>query len=477
MNQVGFDSEKYIRLQSEHIRERINQFGGKLYLEFGGKLFDDYHASRVLPGFAPDNKIKMLLALRDQAEIVIAINAGDIEKNKRRGDLGITYDTDVARLIDVFRGFGLYVGSIALTQYAGQPAADVFEKRMQALGLKVYRQYRIPNYPADVRLVVSDEGYGRNDYIETTRSLVVVTAPGPGSGKMATCLSQLYHEHKRGVKAGYAKFETFPIWNLPLKHPVNLAYEAATADLNDVNMIDPFHLEAYGVTTVNYNRDIEIFPVLRTIFERIYGECPYKSPTDMGVNMAGFSIVDDEACRVRQGQNAQSEVDKIELLMRTLDIEPERRAVVPAAMAVAERTGKPAVAIELADGQLVTGRTTELFGAASAAVLNALKTIAGIDDAIKLIAPDVIASIQTLKTDYMKSRNPRLHTDEMLVALAISAAGDPNAQKAMQALDKLKCCEVHSTVILSSVDDGVFKRLGMRLTCEPVYEKNSLYHK
>ena len=340
----------------------------------------------------------------DQAEIVIAINAGDIEKNKRRGDLGITYDTDVARLIDVFRGFGLYVGSIALTQYAGQPAADVFEKRMQALGLKVYRQYRIPNYPADVRLIVSDEGYGRNDYIETTRSLVVVTAPGPGSGKMATCLSQLYHEHKRGVKAGYAKFETFPIWNLPLKHPVNLAYEAATADLNDVNMIDPFHLEAYGVTTVNYNRDIEIFPVLRTIFERIYGECPYKSPTDMGVNMAGFSIVDDEvcreasrqevirryfqaACRVRQGQNAEDEVAKIELLMRTLDIEPERRAVVPAAMAVAERTGKPALAIELPDGQIVTGRTTELFGAASAAVLNALKAIAGIDDEIKLICP------------------------------------------------------------------------------------------
>ena len=450
MNQVGFDSEKYIRLQSEHIRERINQFGGK--------LFDDYHAARVLPGFAPDNKIKMLLALRDQAEIVIAINAGDIEKNKRRGDLGITYDKDVARLIDVFRGFGLYVGSIALTQYAGQPAADVFEKRMQALGLKVYRQYRIPNYPADVRLVVSDEGYGRNDYIETTRSLVVVTAPGPGSGKMATCLSQLYHEHKRGVKAGYAKFETFPIWNLPLKHPVNLAYEAATADLNDVNMIDPFHLEAYGETTVNYNRvDDEVCreasrqEVIRRYFQA--------------------------ACRVRQGQNAEDEVAKIELLMRTLDIEPERRAVVPAAMAVAERTGKPALAIELPDGQIVTGRTTELFGAASAAVLNALKAIAGIDDEIKLIAPDVIASIQTLKTDYMKSRNPRLHTDEMLVALAISAASDPNALKAMQALDKLKCCEVHSTVILSSVDDGVFKRLGMRLTCEPVYEKNSLYHK
>ena len=494
MKKIGFDNEKYIATQSAHIKERIAHFGGKLYLEFGGKLFDDYHASRVLPGFEPDSKVRMLCQMKDDAEIVIVISAGDIEKNKVRSDLGITYDVDVLRLIDAFRGIGLYVGSVVITQYAGQAAADAFKKRLTALGMPVYMHYPIAGYPGNVPLIVSDEGYGRNEYIETTRPLVVITAPGPGSGKMATCLSQLYHEHKRGVTAGYAKFETFPIWNLPLKHPVNLAYEAATADLNDVNMIDPFHLEAYGVTTVNYNRDIEIFPVLRTIFERIYGECPYKSPTDMGVNMAGFSIVDDEvcreasrqevirryfqaACRVRQGQNAQSEVDKIELLMRTLDIEPERRAVVPAAMAVAERTGKPAVAIELADGQLVTGRTTELFGAASAAVLNALKTIAGIDDAIKLIAPDVIASIQTLKTDYMKSRNPRLHTDEMLVALAISAAGDPNAQKAMQALDKLKCCEVHSTVILSSVDDGVFKRLGMRLTCEPVYEKNSLYHK
>ncbi|MDY5349013.1 MAG: DUF1846 domain-containing protein, partial [Candidatus Ventricola sp.] len=356
MKRIGFDSQKYIRLQSERIRERIAQFGGKLYLEFGGKLFDDYHASRVLPGFEPDNKIRMLLDLRDQAEIVIAINAGDIEKNKRRGDLGITYDTDVMRLIDIFRGFGLYVGSIALTQYAGQPSAVVFENRMKALGLRVYRHYRIPNYPADLKLVVSDEGYGRNDYIETTRSLIVVTAPGPGSGKMATCLSQLYHEHKRGIKAGYAKFETFPIWNLPLKHPVNLAYEAATADLNDVNMIDPFHLEAYGVTTVNYNRDIEIYPVLRTIFERIYGECPYKSPTDMGVNMAGFSITDDEACCEasrqeiirryfkaaclrRQGLTSEEEVGKIELLMRTLNIEPEMHSVVPAALAVAERTG------------------------------------------------------------------------------------------------------------------------------------------
>ena len=494
MRKIGFDNDKYLSMQSEHIRERIGQFGDKLYLEFGGKLFDDYHASRVLPGFAPDSKLQMLLQLADQAEMIISINAADIERNKIRHDLGITYDQDVIRLIGVYKEKGLYVSSVVITRYAGQSSADVFQKKLEAIGIKVYHHYSIDGYPNNIEKIVSDEGYGKNDYVETTRPLVIVTAPGPGSGKMATCLSQLYHENKRGVKAGYAKFETFPIWNIPLKHPVNLAYEAATADLNDVNMIDPFHLEAYGVTTVNYNRDIEIFPVLRTIFERIYGECPYKSPTDMGVNMAGFSIVDDEvcreasrqevirryfqaACRVRQGQNAQSEVDKIELLMRTLDIEPERRAVVPAAMAVAERTGKPAVAIELADGQLVTGRTTELFGAASAAVLNALKTIAGIDDAIKLIAPDVIASIQTLKTDYMKSRNPRLHTDEMLVALAISAAGDPNAQKAMQALDKLKCCEVHSTVILSSVDDGVFKRLGMRLTCEPIYEKNSLYHK
>ena len=453
MNQVGFDSEKVYPSAIEHIRERINQFGGKLYLEFGGKLFDDYHAARVLPGFAPDNKIKMLLALRDQAEIVIAINAGDIEKNKRRGDLGITYDKDVARLIDVFRGFGLYVGSIALTQYAGQPAADVFEKAHA--GARPQGLPSIPNPELSRRRAAGRQRRGlwpqrlyRNHALAGRRDRA-----GAGQRKDGDLPLQLYHEHKRGVKAGYAKFETFPIWNLPLKHPVNLAYEAATADLNDVNMIDPFHLEAYGVTTVNYNRDIEIFPVLRTIFERIYGECPYKSPTDMGVNMAGFSIVDDEvcreasrqevirryfqaACRVRQGQNAEDEVAKIELLMRTLDIEPERRAVVPAAMAVAERTGKPALAIELPDGQIVTGRTTELFGAASAAVLNALKTIAGIDDEIKLIAPDVIASIQTLKTDYMKSRNPRLHTDEMLVALAISAAGDPNALKAMQALDK-----------------------------------------
>ena len=494
MRKIGFDSAKYIRLQSERIRERIEQFGGKLYMEFGGKLFDDYHAARVLPGFEPDNKLKMLLELKEQAEIVIAISAGDIEKNKRRGDLGITYDTDVMRLIDIFRGFGLYVGSIVLTQYAEQPSAVTFEKRMTALGLKVYRHYHIPNYPSDIKLVVSDEGFGRNDYVETSRSLIIVTAPGPGSGKMATCLSQLYHEHKRGVKSGYAKFETFPIWNLPLKHPVNLAYEAATADLNDVNMIDPFHLEAYGETTVNYNRDVEIFPVLRTIFERIYGECPYKSPTDMGVNMVGNSIIDDEACReascqeiirryfkaacqVRQGLSSGEERGKIELLMSTLKIEPEHRSVVPAALAIADKTGKPAAAIELPDGRIVTGKTTDLFGPVSAAMLNALKALADIDDEIKLISPEVIQTIQRLKTDYMKSQNPRLHSDEMLVALAISAASDPNAMKAMEKIDALEGCDVHCSVILSSVDDGVFKRLNMQVTCEPTYEKNNLYHK
>ena len=494
MNKIGFDSQKYIRLQSEYIRERIAQFGGKLYLEFGGKLFDDYHAARVLPGFAPDNKIRMLLELKDQAEIVIAINANDIEKNKRRGDLGITYDIDLIRLVDVFRDFGLYVGSVALTQYTGQPSAEQFEKRMKALGLKVYRLYRIPNYPSDIPNIVSDAGYGRNDYIETTRSLVVVTAPGPGSGKMATCLSQLYHEHKRGIKAGYAKFETFPIWNLPLKHPVNLAYEAATADLNDVNMIDPFHLEAYGKTAVNYNRDIEIFPVLKAIFERIYGECPYKSPTDMGVNMAGNSIVDDAACReascqevirryyktacaLRQGLASESELSRLELLMRTLGIDFSDRKAVPAALALAEQTGEPAAAIELPDGRVVTGRTKEMLGASAAALLNALKALAGIPDEVNLISPTVIEPIQHLKVDHMGNRNPRLHTDEVLIALAICAATDPAAAKAMDSLAELRGCDAHSSVILSQVDDGVFKKLGMNVTCEPAYQNSRLYHK
>ena len=494
MKRIGFDSQKYIHLQSTRIRERIDSFGGKLYLEFGGKLFDDYHASRVLPGFAPDNKIRMLLELKDQAEIVIAINANDIEKNKVRGDLGITYDLDVIRLVDVFRDFGLYVGAIAITQYTGQPAADHFKQRLEAMGLRVYRLNRIPDYPGNVARIVSDEGFGRNDYIETSRSLVVVTAPGPGSGKMATCLSQLYHEHRRGVKAGYAKFETFPIWNLPLKHPVNLAYEAATADLNDVNMIDPFHLEAYGIMTVNYNRDIEIFPVLRAIFEKIYGECPYKSPTDMGVNMAGKSIVDDEVCReascqeiirryfrtacaVKQGNAGENELNKLELLMRTLNLDMNRRAVVAPALAEAARTGEPAVAIELNDGRIITGKTSSLLGASSAGLLNSLKTLAGIPDAIKLISPTVIEPINHLKVEHMGNRNPRLHTDETLVALAISAATDMNAERAMDALTDLKGCEAHSTVILSQVDEGMFGKLGVNITCEPTYETKRLYHK
>ncbi len=494
MQKIGFDSRKYIQLQSEKIRERIAQFGGKLYLEFGGKLFDDYHASRVLPGFAPDNKLRMLMELREQAEIVIAINANDIEKNKKRGDLDITYDVDVIRLVDAFRDFGLYVGSIALTQYTGQPSAEVFEARMKKLGLPVYRLYRIPDYPGNVPGIVSPEGYGRNDFIPTTHSLVVVTAPGPGSGKMATCLSQLYHEHERGVRAGYAKFETFPIWNLPLKHPVNLAYEAATADLNDVNMIDPFHLDAYGVTTVNYNRDIESFPVLQAIFERIYGSSPYKSPTDMGVNMAGFAIVDDEACReaskaeiirryfksarlLREGFAEPTEVQKQELLMRTLDISPEQRSPVLPARAVAEATGEPGTAIELPDGRIVTGKTTNLLGASSAALLNALKALAGIPDGIDLISPTVIEPIQDLKVNHLRNRNPRLHINEVLIALAICAATAPSAAAAIEQLARLDGCEAHSSVILSQADEDSFKRLGMNVTFDPVYQTNKLYHK
>ena len=493
MTKTGFDSQKYIELQSAKIRERIAQFGGKLYLEFGGKLFDDYHASRVLPGFEPDNKIRMLLELKEQAEIVIAINANDIEKNKRRGDLGITYDADVVRLIDIFRDFGLYVGSIVLTQYSGQPSADMFMKRMDKLGMKVYRQFYIPDYPSNVGLIVSDEGFGRSDYIETTRSLVVVTAPGPGSGKMSACLSQLYHDHKHGVKAGYAKFETFPVWNLPLKHPVNLAYEAATADLSDVNMIDPFHLEAYGETTVNYNRDIEIFPVLRAIFERIYGNCPYKSPTDMGVNMVGNAIVDDEICREasfneiirryykakraqRVGLGESSEIHKLEMLMHTLGLRPEDRSTVLPALKVAEDTGNPATAIELHDGRIITGKTSDLLGASSAALLNALKALAGIPKEIKLIAPAVIEPIQDLKVAHMKNKNPRLHMNEVLIALSICAATNPTAATAIDQLEKLSGCEAHSSVILSSVDENIFSRLGMNFTCEPTFETNKLYH-
>ncbi len=485
MGVIGFDNEKYLKMQSEHIQQRIAQFDNKLYLEFGGKLFDDFHASRVLPGFAPDSKIRMLMQLRNEAEVVIVINAADIEKNKIRGDLGITYDLDVLRLIDAFRNIGLYVGSVVISQYSGQAAADVFKKRLLNLGIKVYVHYPIAGYPGNISLIVSDDGYGKNEYIETEKPLVIVTAPGPGSGKMATCLSQLYHEYKRGVKAGYAKFE---------KHPVNLAYEAATADLNDVNMIDPFHLEAYGVTTVNYNRDVEIFPVLNAIFNKIAGQSPYKSPTDMGVNMAGNCIIDDEACRkasqqeiirryyqtrcdVRKGRVEAESVYKTELLMNQANCQPEDREVVAPALALAEKTGMPAAAIQLPDGSIVTGKTSSLLGASSAALLNALKKLGNINHEMHLIPPIVIEPIQKLKTEHLGNRNPRLHTDEILIALSISAATNPLAEHALKQLAMLKGCEAHSSVMLSQVDESTLKKLGLNLTCEPVYQTKKLFHK
>ena len=487
MKQIGFDNEKYLQTQSAHIRQRIAQFGGKLYLEFGGKLYDDNHASRVLPGFQPDSKLRMLLQMKDQVEMVIAINAADIEKNKVRGDLGITYDRDVIRLLDVFRSFGLYVSSVVLTRYNEQTAAKAFQARLESLGVKVYHHYAIEGYPSDIAHVVSDEGYGINDYIETTRELVVVTAPGPGSGKLATCLSQLYHEHKRGVRSGYAKFETFPVWNLSINHPVNLAYEAATADLNDVNMIDPFHLEAYGSTTVNYNRDVEAFPVLVAMVEKILGVCPYKSPTDMGVNMVGSCIVDDAVvkeasgqeiirryyaalCDYKQGKIPEDVVLKLELLMKKAGVAASDRAVVAPALAKAEATGLPATALQLPDGKIVTGKTSSLLGASAALLLNALKALGGIADELHLVSPVAIDPIQKLKVDYLGNRNPRLHTDEVLIALSISAATDPTAQLAMEQLSKLRGCEVHSSVILSAVDEKTFKRLGVNLTCEPRYK-------
>ena len=487
---VGFDNEKYLKMQSEHIEERISKFGDKLYLEFGGKRFDDYHASRVLPGFEPDSKLRMLMKLSDRAEIVIVINAADIEKNKIRGDLGITYDEDVQRLMKEFESRGLYVGSVVLTHYAGQVRAAEFKEKLEKKNVKVYLHYAIEGYPSNIPLIVSDEGYGKNEYIETTRPLVVVTAPGPGSGKMATCLSQLYHDNKRGIKAGYAKYETFPIWNIPLKHPINLAYEAATADLNDINMIDPFHLEAYGETTVNYNRDIEIFPVLNAIFEGIYGENPYKSPTDMGVNMAGNCIVDDEVCRqashmeiirryytamndVIKGKAKENDVYKIELLMKQAKITTDDRKVTVAAKEREEKLGVPTAAIELSDGTIITSKTTDLLGASAALLLNALKYLGEVDDDIHLISPEAIEPIQELKTKYLGGKNPRLHTDEVLIALSVSALNDKNAKKALEQLPKLKGCQVHTSVMLSDVDIKIFKKLGVDLTSEPIIKGKS----
>ena len=487
MEKRGFDNGKYLQLQSQHIRRRLDSFGGKLYLEFGGKLFDDNHAARVLPGFEPDSKLQMLLQLKDQVEMVIVINADDIEKNKTRGDLGITYDRDVLRLLGIFRDLGLFVSSVVLTRFDGQSVAKAFQARLESLGVRVYHHYEIEGYPSDTIRVVSEEGFGRNDYIETTRSLVVVTAPGPGSGKLATCLSQLYHEHKRGTKAGYAKFETFPIWNLPLNHPLNLAYEAATADLNDVNMLDPFHLEAYGTTTVNYNRDVEAFPVLVAMFEQILGTCPYKSPTDMGVNMVGNCIIDDDVvreasrqeiicryytalCDYKKGKATDEVVRKLELLMKKGAVTLSSRRVVAAALEKAAQTGRPAVAMELPDGTIVTGKTSDLLGASAAVLLNALKTLGDIPDDLHLISPVAIDPIQKLKVGYLGNRNPRLHTDEVLIALSISAATSSNAELAMEQLPRLRGCELHSTVILSEVDEKVFKRLGVRLTCEPQFK-------
>ena len=481
----GFDNDKYLKIQSAHIKERIQKFGDKLYLEFGGKLFDDYHASRVLPGFEPDSKLKMLMKVANDVEIIIVISAVDIEKNKVRGDLGITYDNDVLRLRDEFQKRGLFVGSVVITHYKGQDSAKAFRNRLKRLNIKAYYHYTIEGYPTNVALIDSDEGFGKNDYVETSRPLVVVTAPGPGSGKMAVCLSQLYQENKKGIKAGYAKFETFPIWNLPLKHPVNMAYEAATADLNDVNMIDPFHLEAYGETTVNYNRDIEIFPVLNAIFEGIYGENPYKSPTDMGVNMAGNCIIDDEICcnaskqeiirryystlnNFAEGKSDESEVNKQKLLMQQAKITTADRKVTIAAKERYEKSKVPSAAIELEDGTIITSETSALLGTSAALLLNATKHLAGINHKIKLIPAEMIEPIQNMKVNYLHGNNPRLHTDEVLVALATLSLKDENCRRALEQLPKLKGCQVHTTVMLSEVDRKIFKKLGVDLTCEPV---------
>ena len=494
MNHIGFDNEKYLSLQSEKILERINSFGGKLYMEFGGKLFDDYHASRVLPGFKPDSKVRMLLKLKEQTEIIFAINASAIEQNKMRSDIGITYDMDILRLIDKLTEIGLYVDSVVITQYCSQPSANKFKARLENLGIKVYLHYPIAGYPSNPQFIVSEEGFGKNDYIETSRSLVVVTAPGPGSGKMATCLSQLYHENKRGIKAGYAKYETFPVWSIPLMHPVNLAYEAATADLNDVNMIDPWHLQAYGETTVNYNRDVEVFPVLNAIFEHISGASPYKSPTDMGVNMVGFAIVDDDIVsesskqeiirryyaalqKQKQTGTAADEVKKIEMLLNRLGLTKNDRRVAKAVNEFSEKHDNPVAGIELNDGTIVTGKTSDLLGAVCSMLLNAIKVLAGIDDSILLISKEVIEAIQKLKIDVMKNQNPRMHVDEVLIALSVSAQNNENAKKALEQVINLKGTQVHSSVILSQEDMDIFRRLGVDLTCEPEYESDKLYHR
>ncbi len=491
---VGFDSQKYVELQAQHIRERIDSFGGKLYLEFGGKLFDDNHASRVLPGFEPDIKIRMLKHLMDDVEIILAINANDIEKSKMRSDLGITYDDDVLRLLDVFQSMGFLAQSVVITRYAGQPAADAFRHRLASMGVRCYRHYPIAGYPLDIDHIVSPEGFGANDYIETTRPLVVVTAPGPGSGKMATCLSQLYHEHERGIAAGYAKYETFPVWNLPLKHPVNIAYEAATVDLDDANIIDPFHLEAYGKVAVNYNRDVETFPVLKAMLEKIDGTSPYKSPTDMGVNMAGMAIVDDEAVReaacmeivrryfqtaveVKRTGVGEERIHRLELLMNQAGVNADLSPARAAALAKEEATGAPAGALVLPDGSVVCGRTSTRLGAASSLLLNALKQVAGIPEKTYIISDEALEPICHLKTEHLHSKNPRLHSDEMLIALSISSATNELAAKAIACAERLRGCDAFFSVIISAADEKLYRTLGINVCCEPKYERLTYYHK
>ncbi len=490
---IGFDNDKYLQMQAERIRERIAQFGGKLYLEFGGKLFDDYHASRVLPGFEPDTKIRLLTSLKNDAEIVIILSANDIEGAKRRSDIGITYDEDALRLMDAFRGLGLHVGSIVITQFSGQPHAEAFQRKCESIGVRVYRHYMIDGYPSDINHIVSPEGFGKNDYIETTKPLVVVTAPGPGSGKLATCLSQIYQEHQRGITAGYAKFETFPVWNLPLKHPVNIAYEAATTDLDDRNIIDPFHLEAYNQVTVNYNRDVETFPVLKAIMDRIYGECPYNSPTDMGVNMVGNCISDDEVCsssaraeivrryfkaaeNLRREGSGRSELNKLELLMNQVDVDANLSPARQACLAKEEETGAPAGAMVLPDGTLITGKTSDLMGAASALLLNSLKHVAGLPDPLLVINESALEPICDLKTQHLGSRNPRLHSDEVLIALSMSTATSELAAQTMEAADKLAGCDAYFSVIISDTDKRLYRKLGINVCCEPKYEHHAYYH-
>jgi len=490
---TGFDNDKYIELQAEHIRERVGQFGGKLYLEFGGKLFDDYHASRVLPGFEPDSKFRMLKSIADDVEVIIAINANHIEKNKSRGDLGITYDEDVLRLVDLFRGNDMAVAAVVITQYAGQPAADAFRHRLASLGIQCRLHYPIEGYPHDVDLIVSDGGYGKNEYVAPTRPLVVVSAPGPGSGKLATCLSQIYHEHKRGVEAGYAKFETFPVWNLPLTHPVNVAYEAATADLDDANIIDPFHLDAYGKTTVNYNRDVEAFPVVRALMEKILGQSPYQSPTDMGVNMVGFAITDDDACReaskmeivrryfqacvaVKRTGMGSEQVQRLEIIMKKAGVDKNFSPARSAALTREQVTGAPVGAMVMPDGFVVTGKTSARLGAASSLLMNALKHVTGVDMELEVISDSAIEPLSRLKTHFLGSKNPRLHPDQTLMALSITSATSEVAACVLAGLEQLRGCDAFFSVIISADDEQVLRRLGINVCCEPKFERSTLFH-